>query len=119
MKHVLHALQCHTETSRTHCEVAIHELEETLIDIRTNPHIIRALKSRLLGWQDHHQFTFCQFTLGMTVYSALQEQDAINWSNFLMGQLSKKWKDAQDEWIVMTSTNGNAPVTFKNRVKQI
>ena len=108
MKHVLHALQCHTETSRTHCEVAIHELEETLIDIRTNPHIIRALKSRLLGWQDHHQFTFCQFTLGMTVYSALQEQDAINWSNFLMGRLSKNWKDAQDEWIVMTSTNGNA-----------
>ena len=40
----------------------------------------------------------------MTVYSALQEQDEINWSNFLMERMSKKWKDAQDEWIVMTST---------------
>ena len=40
----------------------------------------------------------------MMVYSALQEQDANNWSNFLMERLSKKWKDAQDEWIVMTST---------------
>ena len=63
-----------------------------------------AWKSRLLGWQDHHQFPFRLFTLRMTVYSALQEKDDINWSNFLMGQMSKKWKDAQDEWIVMTST---------------
>ena len=88
----LHVLQCPAETSRTHWEVAINELEETLIDIRTNPNIIRAWKSRLLGWQDHHQFPFCQFTLRMTVYSALQEQDAINWSNFLMGRLSENGK---------------------------
>ena len=100
----LHVLQCPADTSRTQWEVAINELEDTLIDLRTNPNIIRAWKSRLLGWQDHHKFPFRQFTLGRTVYSALHEQDAINWSNFLMGRLSKKWKDAQDEWIVMTST---------------
>ena len=46
----LHVLQCPAETSRTHWELAINELEETLIDIRTNPHIITAWKSRLLGW---------------------------------------------------------------------
>ena len=40
----------------------------------------------------------------MTIYSTLQEQDEINGSNFLMGRTSKKWKDAQDEWIVMTFT---------------
>ena len=100
----LYVLQCPTETSRTHWEVAINELEETLIDLQTNPNIIRAWKSRLLGWQDHHKFPFRQFSLRVTVYSALHNQDAINWSNFLMGRLIKKWKVAQDEWIVMTST---------------
>ena len=45
-----------------------------------------------IGCQDQQQFPFCLFTLGMTVYSALQEQDLINWSNFLMGRMSKKWK---------------------------
>ena len=88
----LHILQCPVETPRTHWELVINKLEETLIDIRTNPHINRAWKSRLLGWKDRHQFPFRQFTLEMMVYSALQEQDANNWSNFLMGRLSKNGK---------------------------
>ena len=100
----LHVLQCPAETSRPQWELALNELEEILIELRTNPQIIIAWKLRLFGWYDQQQFLFRPFTLDMKVYSALQEQDLINWTNFLMGRMSKKWEDAQDKWIVMTST---------------
>ena len=67
----LHVLQCPIETSRTQWESAINELEEILIELRTNPQIIMAWKLRLLSWQDQQQFPFRLFTLGMKVYSAL------------------------------------------------
>ena len=85
-------------------EKTIEELEDTLITLRTNPAIITVWKSRLLGWQDNKRFPFSQFSLGETTHREINEQDSINWINFLMGRLSSKWIDAQQEWIVMTST---------------
>ena len=85
-------------------EKTIEELEDTLITLRTNPAIITVWKSRLLGWQDNKHFPFSQFSLEETTHRAINEQDSINWRNFLMGRLSLKWIDAQQEWIVMTST---------------
>ena len=97
-------LQCPADSARTQWEKAIEELEDTLVTLRMNPAIITVWKSRLLGWQDNKRFPFSQFSLEETTHRAINEQDSINWRNFLMGRLSLKWIDAQQEWIVMTST---------------
>ena len=65
-----------------------------------------AWKSRLLGWQDNHKFPFNLYKLESKTRITLQEQDLINWINFI-GRMRKRWEKTQDEWIVMTSTNGN------------
>lgn len=83
---------------------AIEALEDTLVTLRTNPSIITVWKSRLLGWQDQIRFPFSQYSIVEKTYQAVKEQDSINWSNFLMDRLSSKWLEAQNEWIVMTST---------------
>ena len=49
----------------------------------------------ILGWQDQQQPPFRLFALGMKIYSALQEKDLINWTNFLMERMSKQWEDDQ------------------------
>ena len=47
----LHDIPCPAETSRTQWELAINKLEKKLTDLRTNPQIIMAWKSRLLDWK--------------------------------------------------------------------
>ena len=100
----MHVLQCPEQSSRTQWETSISKLEETLVELRTHPSIITVWKSRLLSWGDSRIFPFTAFSLGVKVYRATNEQDAINWKHFLMGRLSDFWEDAQQEWIVRTST---------------
>ena len=45
-----------------------------------------------------------RLVLGSKVCTALQNQDLVNWTKFIMGRVRKKRDDAQDEWIVRTST---------------
>ena len=43
-------------------------------------------------------------SLPTTVKHAVQEQDALGWTQFMRGCLSKKWEDAQEWWIIRNST---------------
>lgn len=97
-------IQCPAQSERTQQELAIEELEKNLVTLRTNPSIIKVWKLRLLCWQDTSQFPFSLFSLGKRTYQTTKEQPFVDWTNFLMGRLSLKWKDAQQEWIVMIST---------------
>jgi hypothetical protein len=60
--------------------------------------------AKLRAWPHTATLSFRGSGITQTVLDATSYQDQIGWKNFLLGRVTGFWRDAQDEWIVQTST---------------
>jgi hypothetical protein len=60
--------------------------------------------AKVWAWPHTDGMSFSGLGLTKTVLDTISYQDNIGWKNFLHGMITGFWRDAQDEWIVQTST---------------
>ena len=104
----LHVLGCSQSLPAFNAAVVL--FADALRDVQTDPVIIEIMTSRLRSWARNsrpHPFQpACPKIRG-----ALQSQDRTGWHNFLFGRLSNGWSDAQQQWIIMTSSRWQRSVS--------
>ena len=100
-----HVVVCPDPRARLQWFGSIDKLGVTLKKLGTEPAIADLIRKRLLHIRSTnvHRFTLPENT-PKAVKLAVAHQDLIGWAQFLRGRLSKKWKDAQELWIIAQST---------------
>lgn len=81
----------------------IHEFNDTLSNLKTDPRIQEILTQSLYYWLDTQEHYTLQPTLdedGNTDFLSrtLDNQIEIGWDNFLRGRISRGWRTIQDEY---------------------
>jgi hypothetical protein len=99
-----HIFRCPAPSAHQQWKESLDSLEVKLEDLWTHPDISRIIMAKLRAWPHSDGLSFRGLGLDKTVLAAGAYQDQIGWTNFLLGRLTGFWRDAQDEWIVQTST---------------
>jgi hypothetical protein len=99
-----HILRCPATSARQQWTESLDSMAEKLEEYRTHPDIGRIIMAKLRAWPHTEGLSFSGLGLSPTVLAACSFQDRIGWTNLLLGRLTGFWRDAQDEWIVLTPT---------------
>jgi hypothetical protein len=99
-----HILRCPAPSARQQWLESLDFFETKLEEYRTYPDISLVILAKLRAWPHTAGLSFQGLGLNKTVLAATTYQDHIGWGNFLLGHLTGFWRDAQDEWIIQTST---------------
>jgi hypothetical protein len=99
-----HILRCPAPSVRRQWLESLASLETKLEEYRTRSDICRVMLAKLRAWPHTASLSFSGLGLDVSVLDATRYQDHIGWGGFLLGRITGCWRDAQDEWIVLTST---------------
>jgi hypothetical protein len=99
-----HILLCPAPSAKQQWQLSLEALNLKLEEYCTHPDIRRVVMAKLRAWPHTATLSFQGSGITQTLLDATSYQDQIGWKNFLLGRVTGFWRDAQDEWIVQTST---------------
>ena len=81
--------------------MAVKKLETGLPLLETAPRIIKAIIQRIQNWRKFGDRSLPRFRDNdqWGTQHAVREQDQIGWIQFLLGQVGRKWSDAQQRYL--------------------
>ena len=98
-ENTLHVLRCSSRSSRKQWKKEIRSLKKWMIEIGTDPEIVRALVEVLQNYNRNHDYdTYLSSLPPQHVRRCLESQIRIGWTGFLEGMLSHEWSIAQSSY---------------------
>ena len=91
-----HILTCQDPTAKKCWRDLVSQLRVDLSHIDTDPYIVDAVCSHLLGFYAGKRIFV---DVSRPVRDAISAQNAIGWNLMLVGRVSLKWRQAQDLWL--------------------
>jgi hypothetical protein len=91
-------------------------MDKTNTSIQTQEVILQGLTDAILHGADKLNLTKISFTPTGSLNQALQDQNAIGWTNFYKGRLSKKWEQVQKDHYRKTKATKADPYKWATSV---